>query len=193
MVKFIYNGRIAIRPKFQRRNANYIMEESNHPLGMTVLEVQDTVVGYESLNEEVIRKLMAAEDLCTLPPSLQRRVLGQMITVPSSLVAEVSGAAILVTNQWVVSIHGDSLVHCVAALVKYRNAVATQLAATVTGEVQTPVAENTGPLQEMVTRRETLRDKRRRLREYVKAAGWAFASAVAGALLGVLGTVLLGG
>ena len=184
---------IAIRPEFQRRNVRDIMEESNHPLGMTVLEVRDTVAGYESLNEEVIRRLMAAEDLRTLPPSLQRRVLGQMITVPSSLVAEVSGAAILVTNQWVVSIHGDSLVHCVAALVKYRNAVATQLAATVTGEVQTPVAENTGPLQELVTRRETLRDRRRRLRENVKAAGWAFASAVAGAVLGVLGTVLLGG
>ena len=89
-----------------------------------------------------------------MPPSLQRRVLGQMIPSPSWLVAEVGGAAILITNQWVVSIHGDSSVHCVAAFVIYRNAVATKLAATAKGELRTPVVENTGPLREVVTRRE---------------------------------------
>ena len=165
------------------------MEESNHPLGMTVLEVQDTVAGYESLNQEVIQRLMAAEDFSTLPPSLQRRVLGQMIPSPSWLVAEVGGSVILVTNQWVVSIHGDSLVHCVAALVRYRNAVGTELAATVIGELKTPVVENTGPLSEVVVRRE----KERRFRDNVKEARWVIAGAVAGAVLGVLGSFLVGG
>lgn len=165
------------------------MEESNHPLGMTVLEMQDTVAGYESLNEEVIKRLMAAEDFSALPPSLQRRVLGQMIPLTSWLVAEVGGSAILVTNQWVVSIHGDSLVHCVAALVKYRNAVATELAATVIGDLQTSVVENTGPLSEVVKRRET----ERRFRDKVKKVGWVLVGAVAGYVLAMLGGVLVGG
>ena len=165
------------------------MEEPNYPLGMTVLEVQDTVVGYENLNEEVIQRLMAAGDFGTLPPSLQRRVLGQMITVPSSLIAEVGGSAILVTNQWVVSIHGDSLGHCVAALVRYRNAIATELATTVTGEVKTPVVENTGPLSEVVFRREN----ERRLKDNAKEARKLLAGAVAGGVLGILGSLLVGG
>ena len=165
------------------------MKESSHPLGMTVLEMQDTVAGYESLNEDVIRRLMTAEDFSALPPSLQRRVLGQMIPSPSWLVAEVGGSAILVTNQWVVSIHGDSLVHCVAALVKYRNAVATELAATVIGNIQTPVVENTGPLSEVVKRRET----EVRFRDNAKNVGWMLVGAVVGSVLAMLGGVLVGG
>ena len=85
------------------------MEESNHPLGMKVFEIQDTVAGHKSLTEAVIQRLMTAEDFSPLPPNLQRRVFGHMIPTPSWLVAEVSGAAIIVTNQWVVSIYGDSL------------------------------------------------------------------------------------
>lgn len=165
------------------------MEESNHPLGMTVLEIQDTVAGYESLNEEVIRRLMAAEDFRTLPPSLQRRVLGMMIPSPSWLVAEVDGAALLVTNQWVVSIHGDNLPHCVAALVKYRNVVATELAAVVNGRLQTPVVENTGPLRELVVRRE----RESRFRDNVTKVGWMLAGALTGFALGILGSLLIGG
>lgn len=165
------------------------MEESNPPLGMTVLETQDTVTGYESLDVEVIQRLMAVEDFSILPPSLQRRVLGQMVPSPSWLVAEVGGSAILVTNQWVVSIHGDSLIHCVAALVKYRNAVATELAATVVGELQTPIVENTGPLREVVMRRE----KARRFKDNVEKVGWMLVGAVVGFTLTMLGNVLLGG
>ena len=164
------------------------MERSNHPLRMTVLEVQDTVAGYKSLDQGVIQRLMAADNFSILPPDLQRRVLGQMITVPSSLVAEVGGAAILITNQWVVSIHGDSLVHCVAALMRYRNAVATELATTVIGELKTPVVENTGPLSEVVVRRE----KERRFRDNVKDVRLVLAGAAAGAVLGVLGSLLVG-
>lgn len=170
-----------------------LMEESNHPLGMTVLEIQDAVAGYDSLNEEVIQRLMTAEGLSTLTPDLQRRVLGQMILSSSWLAAEVDGSAVLVTNQWVVSIHCDSLVHCVAALVKYRNAVATRLATTVTGELHTPIAENTGPLNEVATRRENERRSARRLRENVKMAGWTLAGAVAGFVLTMLGRLLIGG
>ena len=165
------------------------MEEPDHPLGMTVLEVQDTVAGYESLDQEVIQRLMATEDFSTLVPSLQRRVLGQMMPSPSWLTAEVGGSAILVTDQWVVSIHGDSLVHCIAVLLKYRNAVATALTATVTGELRTPVVENTGPLYEQVKRRE----KRRRFRVNVGKAGWMFAGAVTGFVLALLASVLVGG
>ena len=163
------------------------MGESNHPLGMTVLEIQDTVTGYESLNEDVISRLMAAEDFRTLPPNLQRRVLGVMIPSPPGLVAEVGGAAILVTNQWVVSIHGDNLAHCVAALVKYRNVVATELAAVVSGTLYAPVVENTGPLRELVERRE----RQIRFRGKVRTAGWTLAGAVVGSALGILGTLLI--
>ena len=111
--------------------------------------------------------------------------MGQMIPSPSWLVAEVGGAAILVTNQWVVSLHGDSAVHCFAALVKYRNAVATELAATVHGELQTPVVENTGPLRDLVMRRE----KESRFRNNVKNSGWMLGGAVIGFMLGTLGTL----
>ena len=165
------------------------MEESSHPLGMTVLEVQDTVAGYESLNQEIIQRLMATEDFSTLLPSMQRRVLGQMVPISSWLVAEVGGAVILVTNQWVVSIHGDSPVHCVEALIKYRNAIASELAATVIGELRTPVVENTGPLNELVIRRE----RRRRFRGYMNRAAWMLAGAVAGMAITMIGSVLVGG
>ena len=169
------------------------MEESNHPLGMTVLEIQDSVVGHERLNEDIIQRLMDAEGFSTLPPDLQRRVLGQMIPSPAWLVAEVEGSAVLVTNQWVVSIHGDSLAHCVAALVKYRNAVATSLSTTVTGELHTPFVENTGPLSEVATRRETERRSESRFRDNVKMAGWTLAGAVAGFVLAMVGRLLIGG
>ena len=163
------------------------MEESNHPLGMTVLEIHDTVAGYESLSEDVISRLMAAEDFRTLPPSLQRRVLGMMIPSSSSLVAEVDGAAVLVTNRWEVSIHGDNLAHCVAALVKYRNVVATELAAVISGTLYTPVVENTGPLRELVERRE----RQIRFRDKVTKVRWMLASALIGSALGILGTLLI--
>lgn len=169
------------------------MEQSNHPLGMTVLEVQDTVEGYQSLNQGVIQKLMGAEGFRTLPPDLQRRVLGQMIPSSSWLVAEVDGAAILVTDQWIVSVHGDSLVHCIAALLKYRNAVATELATTVKGELHTPVAENTGPLSEVVTRREKGRRSERRFKDNVRMAGWTIAGAIIAFVLTILGSVFVGG
>ena len=165
------------------------MVESNHPLGMTVLEIQDTVAGYESLSEDVIQRLMAAEDFRTLPPSLQRRALGVMVLSPSWLVAEVDGAAIIVTNQWVVSILGDDLAHCVAVLVKYRNVVATELAAVVTGNLYTPVVENTGPLRELVARRE----KVGRVKDIVKKVGWIFAGAVMALVLSVIASLLAGG
>ena len=169
------------------------MEESNHPLGMTVLEIQDTVAGYESLNEEVKQKLMTAEDLSTLPPDLQRRVLGQIIPSSSWLAAEVDGSAVLVTDQWIVSIHGDSLAHCIAALVKYRNAVATRLDTAVTGELHTPFVVNTGPLSEVATRREQERRSQRRFRDNVKMAIWTLAGAVAGFVMAMLGRLLMGG
>ena len=163
------------------------MEEFNHPLGMTVLEIQDTVTGYESLNEDVISRLMAADDFRTLPPNLQKRVLGITIPSPFSLVAEVDGAAVLVTNRWVVSIHGDNLAHCVAVLVKYRNAVATELAAVVSGTLYTPVVENTGPLRELVERRE----RQSRFKGKVSKAGWTLAGALIGFALGSVGNLLI--
>ena len=163
------------------------MEESNHPLGMTVLEIQDTVTGYEILNEAVISKLMAAEGFRTLPPSLQRRVLGMTTPSPLSLVAEVDGAAVLITNRWVVSIHGDDLAHCVAALVKYRNAVATELAAVVSGTLYTPVVKNTGPLRDLVERRE----RQSRFKGKVSKAGWTLAGALIGFALGIVGNLLI--
>ena len=118
--------------------------QSDRRLGMTVLDIQDTVVGYRNLNEEIVQRLMVAEDLGVVPHSLQERVLGRLITSPDALVADVSGAVVVATGQWVFSIHGDSPVHCVDALLKYRNAVATQLSATVTGQLTTPLGETLG-------------------------------------------------
>lgn len=96
---------------------------------------------------------------------------------------------VLVTNQWVVSMHGDSLVHCVEALLKYRNAVSMGLAATVTGEIRTPVVENTGPLIEVVMRRE----KDRRFGDKVQKVGWMLVGAAASIVLGLLVNALIGG
>ena len=120
---------------------------------------------------------------------MQRRVLGQVIPSPSSLVAEVGGSAVFITNQWVVSIHGDSLAHCIEALLNYRNAIAVELGATVTGVLQTPVVENTGPLREVVTRRENERSSQRTINKFY----WLIAGALAGAALSAVGSVLIGG
>ena len=46
------------------------MEENNNPLSMTLLEVQDRVSGYLSLDTETIEKLMASEDFTELTLSL---------------------------------------------------------------------------------------------------------------------------
>ena len=164
------------------------MDETNHPLGMTVLEIRDTVEGHASLSEQYALELMNAEDLHEMTHSMQRRVLGQVITSPGAVVAEISGSALYVDHRWVVSIHGDSLAHCIDALLKYRNAVAIQLAATVTGVLQTPVIDNTGPLREVVVRRQ----KNMRVRDNVKKAGWMLAGAIVGTALGVLGGLIVG-
>ena len=163
--------------------------QSDHPLGMTVLDIQDTVAGYGNLNEEIVRKLMVAEDLSVVPHTLQERVLGRLITSPDALVADVSGSVVVATGQWVVSIHGDSLAHCVDALLKYRNAVATQLSATVTGQLTTPFAENTGLLRKVVMRRA----RRRRIRNFLNKAGWVAAGAVAGCLVTLMVDRVMGG
>ena len=166
-----------------------MVRQSDHPLGMTVLDIQDAVAGYDNLNKEIVHKLMVAEDLSVVPHSLQERVLGRLITSPDALVADVNGSVVLATGQWVVSIHGDSLAHCVDALLKYRNAVATQLSATVTGQLTTPFAENTGLLRKVVMRR----GKQRRIRNFFNKTGWLAAGALAGFLLTLLGNNLIGG
>ena len=148
----------------------------------------DEVRGYQSLNQATVQHLMASEDLDVLTPSLQRSTLGQVITTPDVLTAEVNRAAILVTHQWVVTIYGDSLAHCMDALLKYRNAVATQLRATVTGVLKTPVIENTGPLREVVMHRQ----KKVGMRDNVKKVGWTLAGAIVGAGLSLLGCWIFG-
>ena len=165
-----------------------MMDETNHPLGLTVLEIQDTVQGYSSLCEQTVLDLMNAEDLHEMTHSMQRRVLGQVITSPRAVVAEVSGSALYVDHRWVLSIHGDSQAHCIDALVKYRNAVAMQLAATVTGVLRTPSIDNTGPLHRNVMHRQ----KNMRMRANVKKAGWMLAGAIVGAGLSLLGCWILG-
>ena len=163
--------------------------QSDHPLGMTVLDFQDTVAGHGSLNEEVVRTLMVAEDLGVVPHRLQERVLGRLITSPNALVADVNGSVVLATGQWMVSIHGDSMAHCVDALLKYRNAIATQLSATATGQLTTPLAENSGQLHRTVTRRV----RKQRIRNFLHKAGWVAIGAVAGFLLTLLGNNIIGG
>ena len=70
------------------------MDATNHPLGMTVLEIRDTVEGHASLSEQSALELMNAEHLHEMTHSMQRRVLGQVITSPGAVVAEVSGSAL---------------------------------------------------------------------------------------------------
>ena len=165
-----------------------MMDYADNQLDWTVLEVRDEVGGYKSLNQATVQNLMASEDLDVLTPSLQRRTLGQVITTPDALTAEVNKAAILVTSQWVVTIYGDSLAHCMDALLKYRNAVATQLKTTVTGVLKKPVVENIGTLSDAATRR----DKKKRIRNFASQVFWAAVPALVGAVLGVVGTALYG-
>lgn len=163
--------------------------QSDRRLGMTVLDIQDTVVGYGNINEEIVQRLMVAEDLGVVPHSLQERVLGRLITSPDVLVADVSGSVVVATGQWVVSIHGDSPVHCVDALLKYRNAVATQLSATVTGQLTTPLGENTGLLHKVVMRRV----RKQRFRNFFNKLAWVAVGALAGCLLTLIIEKMLGG
>ena len=161
---------------------------TNNRLDWTLLELRDTVAGYGSLSDATVQKLLASEDLDVLTPSLQRIILGQVVTAPDALTAQVNRAAILVTNRWQVIIYGDSLAHCVEALIKYRNAVATQLNTSVTGVLKTPVVENTGTLSDAATRR----DKKKRIRNFANQVFWAAVPALGGAVLGVVGTALYG-
>ena len=159
---------------------------TDNQLHWTVLEIQDTVDGYRSLDEATVQKLMASDDLDDLTPSLQRSTLGQVITTPDALTAEVNRAAILVTNRWVVTIYGDSLAHCMEALLKYRNSVATQLQTTVTGVLKTPSVSSAGSLSDAAKERE----QKRRIREFAAKACWALVPAMVGAGLGIVGTAL---
>ncbi len=166
-----------------------MVERSDHPLGMTVLDFQDAVAGYGNLNAEIVQKLMVAEDLADVPHRLRGLVLGELITSSDALVADVNGSVVLATGQWMVSIHGDSMGHCVDALLKYRNAIATQLSATVTGQLTTPLAENSGLLHKTVTRR----IRKQRIRNFFNRASWLAASALAGCLLTLMAAKLIGG
>ena len=105
------------------------------------------------------------------------------------LAAEVDGCAMIITHRWSVSIHGDSLAHCVSALMKYRNAIATALGSTVVGEVIAPIAENTGPLHEQVARRQ----RRKRFRNFANKVGWLLAAGIVGTLFAILGNAIIGG
>ena len=156
---------------------------------MTVLDIQDAVAGYGNLNEQIVRNLMVDDDLGIVPHSLQERVLGRLVTSPDALVADVSGSVVVATGQWVVSIHGDSLIHCVDALLNYRNAIAIQLSATVTGQLTTPFSENTGLLHKVVMRRV----RQRRIRNFLNKACWAVVGALAGCLLTLIADKLIGG
>ena len=79
--------------------------------------------------------------------------------------------------------------HCVVVLIKFWSAIAKELDATVTGKLQTPVGENTGPLHEWVARMEN----RSWLRGNAKTAAFTLAGAVVGATLGVLLQVVMEG
>ncbi len=136
------------------------MEQVDNPLGLIVLEVADTVAGYPKMDQVAKDKLMASEEFSELMPSLRGVAIGHMAPTPSSLVANVDESVLIVTDGWLVSIQGETLSHCVDVLIKYRNAVATQLGATVTGEMKTPIVENPGPLLRRVARQQR-RDARR--------------------------------
>ena len=187
IMHLMYNFAARVGINVQPRALN-VMKKTNLPLGLTALEIQDTVEGYVSLTEHAALELMNAEDMHEMTPTIQRRVLGHMIASPNAVVAEVGGSALVVTQRWVVSIHGDSIGHCIDAFLKYRNAVATQLTATVTGVLLTPVVDNTGPLRDVVVRRQ----KNIRTRNNVKTAGWTLAGAIAGAAIGIFGGFIVG-
>ena len=165
------------------------MEQPEHRLGMTVLEVRDSVSGFLSLEKETIAKLMASEDFSVLDTQLRKSVLGDYLPSPSWLVAEVDDSGVMVTHQWVVSVYGDSLAHCISALMKYRNAVATELGATVVGKIGSPIARNTGPLREQVVRRE----KCKRIRSRISKVGWLLAAGIVGMVLTTLGNAIVSG
>ncbi len=189
LMQILYNNVRSIPFQVFAESKRNVMEDSNHPLGMMVLEMQDTVADHGSINEASVRMLMAADDMAVMSHSMQRRVLGQLITSADALVAEVGETALVVTGQWVISIHGDNFNDCVDTLLKYRNAVAVQLGATVTGALTNPVTGNTGALRGVALRRE----RRMRLRNWVGTACWTVAGALMGAALGVAGCVLFGG
>lgn len=153
------------------------------------MDMQDAVEGHGSINEEIVQRLMAADDLTVMSHSMQMRVFGHVIASPDALVAEVGETALVVTGRWVISIHGDSLEHCVDTLLKYRNAVAVQLGAKVTGTLTTPVAENTGPLSKVVGRRE----RAVRLRGVRGRIFWTFIGALVGCGLTLIVDALIGG
>ena len=162
------------------------MAEQAEQVEMVMLEVHETVSGLPEFNRDTIAKLMASDDFSLLTAPLRRSVLGSFFPSPDDLVAEVEGSAILINRQWAVSVHGGSLENCLASLLKYRNAVATELGATVVGDLQIPVAANTGPLIEHVLRRQRRGCFRRRLKQWWLPIGLA----ILGPVLGVALTIL---
>ena len=173
------------------------MAQTNHPLGMVVIGLQDTVTGYPRFDQLTKDRLMQSAELNSLSHNLQRQILGQLVTTPSALVAEVKEGAILVTNEWAVSIYGRDLEHCADVLMTYRNAIAEELKASVTGNILEPPSVATGPLSEWVTQQQeqigTQKDTRANIRLVVGAVLGAVFGAVLCWINGVVSGLSLGG
>ena len=158
------------------------MRNTGYPIPMTIVELWDCVAEYPQFDGAVRQELLGADEISPLSPDLQRRMLGQMSLSSEGLIAEVEGAAVVVTNDWVVSIYGKDKTHCLASLIKYRNAVATRLGVCVTGVLRTPPSGNTGPPTEWVSRREG----QKRMKATLVNLKWAVVSGVVGYVLCLL-------
>ncbi len=165
------------------------MAQTNHPLGMVVMGLQDAVSGYPRLDQQTKDRLMQSTELNSLTHNLQRQILGQVVTTPSALVAEVKDGAILVTNEWTVSIYGRDFEHCADVMMTYRNAIAEELKASVSGDILDPPSVATGPLGEWVTQQQKQRESRKNTRANIRLV----VGAVLSWILGVFSGLFLGG
>ena len=88
-----------------------------------------------------------------------------MQLAPFALVAELegTGTAIIVNHQWEATIWGDSLEHCVAALVKYHQGVVGALGTKVVTNLTTP-RPTPELLRDVVARREQQRARQEQQR-----------------------------
>ena len=96
-------------------------------LDIYILDLHIEVPGHETLGESAIRSLMASENFNILAHSEQEKLFDKVMSASDCLASEVKGCAVVITYDWATSIRGETLEHCVLAMIELINSINREL------------------------------------------------------------------